>query len=69
MGVSRSREEIIAAHKGGTQKLEAVASRLSQQDPEGTVYPGWTVRDVLCHLAAGSGAVTHMDDLENALRA
>ena len=52
----RSRQEIIDAHNAVTERLAAAASGLSEEDFARTVYEGWPVKDVLCHLASGSAA-------------
>ncbi len=49
-----SKQEIIEAHNRIAGRLEALTSGLSEQDLAKSVYPGWTVKDLLCHLASTS---------------
>ena len=51
-----TRQEIIDCFNHAAERMERVASDLSEQDLDNAVYAGWTAREVLCHLADGSQA-------------
>ena len=51
-----TRQQIIDGFNQGTERMEQVASDLSEQDLNNAVYPGWTAKELLCHLADGSQA-------------
>ena len=51
-----TRQEIIDGFNHAAKRMERVASDLSEQDLNNAVYPGWTAREMLCHLADGSQA-------------
>ncbi len=51
-----TRREIIDGFNHGAKRMERVASAFSEQNLNSAVYPGWTAKEVLCHLADGSQA-------------
>jgi len=51
-----SKQEIISAYQQSTRRLEGVVAGRSEEDLKKTVYPGWSAKQVLGHLASTSGS-------------
>lgn len=51
-----TKKEIIDGYNRLAETMETLLGSLSEQDLAKTVYPGWTAKDVICHLAEGSRA-------------
>ena len=51
-----SKQEIISAYQQSTRRLDGIVAGRSEKDLEKTVYPGWTGKQILCHLASTSGS-------------
>lgn len=51
-----SKQDIINAYQQSTRRLEGIVAGRSDEDLGTTVYPGWTAKRVLCHVASTSGS-------------
>jgi uncharacterized protein (TIGR03083 family) len=51
-----SKQEIISAYQQSTRRLDGIVAGRSEEDLKKTVYPGWSAKQVLCHLASTSGS-------------
>ena len=51
-----SKQEIINAYQQSSRRLEGIVAGCSEEDLKKTVYPGWTVKQILGHLASTSGS-------------
>jgi uncharacterized protein (TIGR03083 family) len=51
-----SKQEIIGAYQQSSRRLDGIVAGRSEEDLKKTVYPGWTVKQLLCHLASTSGS-------------
>jgi uncharacterized protein (TIGR03083 family) len=51
-----SKQEIISAYQQSTRRLDGIVASSSEEDLKKTVYPGWSAKQVLCHLASTSGS-------------
>jgi uncharacterized protein (TIGR03083 family) len=51
-----SKQEIISAYQQSTRRLDGIVATTSEEDLRKTVYPGWSAKQVLCHLASTSGS-------------
>ena len=51
-----SKQEIISAYQQSSRRLDGIVAGRSEEDLEKAVYPGWTAKQLLCHLASTSGS-------------
>ena len=51
-----STQEIISAYQQSTRRLDGIVAGRSEEELKKVVYPGWTAKQVLCHLASLSGS-------------
>jgi hypothetical protein len=51
-----SKQEIISAYQQSTRRLDGIIGGRSEEDLRKTVYPGWSAKQLLCHLASTSGS-------------
>jgi uncharacterized protein (TIGR03083 family) len=51
-----SKQEIISVYQQSTRRLDAIVAGKSEEDLKKTVYPGWSARQLVCHLASTSGS-------------
>jgi uncharacterized protein (TIGR03083 family) len=51
-----SKQEIIGAYQQSSRRLDGIVAGRSEEDLKKTVYPGWTAKQLLCHLASTSGS-------------
>jgi uncharacterized protein (TIGR03083 family) len=51
-----SKQEIISAYQQSTRRLDGIIAGRSEEDLRKTVYPGWSAKQLLCHLASTSGS-------------
>jgi uncharacterized protein (TIGR03083 family) len=51
-----SKQEIISAYQQSTRRLDGIVAGRSEEDLKKTVYPGWTAKQLLCHLSSTSGS-------------
>jgi len=51
-----SKQEIIGAYQQSTRRLGGIVAGRSEEDLKKVVYPGWTAKQVLGHLASTSGS-------------
>ena len=54
-----TKQQLVEAYEANTRRVEGIAARLKEQDLSKTVYAGWSVRDILCHLASTSGSAAY----------
>jgi len=51
-----SKQDIINAYQESTRRLEGLVAGRSEEDLKKTVHPGWTARQLVCHLASTAGS-------------
>ena len=51
-----SKQEIIGAYQQSTRRLDGIVVGRSEEDLKKVVYPGWTAKQDLGHLASTSGS-------------
>jgi uncharacterized protein (TIGR03083 family) len=51
-----SKQEIISAYHLSTRRLEGIVAGRSEEELKKAVYPGWTAKRLICHIASTSGA-------------
>jgi uncharacterized protein (TIGR03083 family) len=51
-----SKQEIISAYHQSTRRLDGIVAGKSEEALKKAVYPGWTAKQVLGHLASTSGS-------------
>jgi len=51
-----SKQEIISAYQQSTRRLDGIVAGRSEEDLKKVVYPGWSAKQLLCHLASTSGS-------------
>ncbi len=51
-----SKQEIIGAYQQSTRRLDGIVAGRSEEDLKKTVYPGWSAKQLLSHLASTSGS-------------
>jgi uncharacterized protein (TIGR03083 family) len=51
-----SKQEIISAYQQSTRRLDGIVAGGSEEDLKKVVYPGWSAKQLLCHLASTSGS-------------
>jgi len=51
-----SKQEIISAYQQSTRRLDGIVAGRSEEDLKKIVYPGWSAKQILCHLASTAGS-------------
>jgi uncharacterized protein (TIGR03083 family) len=51
-----SKQDIISAYQQSTRRLEGLVAACSPENLKKTAYPGWTAKQLICHMASTSGA-------------
>jgi uncharacterized protein (TIGR03083 family) len=51
-----SKQEIISVYQQSSRRLDGIVAGKSEEDLKKVVYPGWSAKQILCHLASTSGS-------------
>jgi uncharacterized protein (TIGR03083 family) len=51
-----SKQEIISVYRQSSRRLDGIVAGKSEEDLKKVVYPGWSAKQILCHLASTSGS-------------
>jgi len=51
-----SKQEIISAYQQSARRLDGIVAGRSEEDLKKIVYPGWSAKQILCHLASTAGS-------------
>jgi uncharacterized protein (TIGR03083 family) len=54
--MAASKQEIISVYQQSSRRLDGIVTGKSEEDLKKTVYPGWSAKQVVCHLASTSGS-------------
>ena len=51
-----SKQDTIQAYQESTRRLEGIVAGRSEEDLKKIVHPGWTAKQLVCHLASTAGS-------------
>jgi uncharacterized protein (TIGR03083 family) len=54
--MAASKQEIISVYQQSSRRLDRIVAGKSEEDLKKTVYPGWSAKQLICHLASTSGS-------------
>jgi len=51
-----SKQEIISVYQQSSRRLDGIVAGKSEEDLKKVVYPDWSAKQIVCHLASTSGS-------------